>query len=81
MNVYIWKACNNMTGNYHDEGGAVAIADSLAAARVELLRYAQKTGLNLGKESAALTAEPDIIYPLVGDAELYGEVFPDSGCC
>lgn len=33
MNVYIWKQQDKLTTNYHSGGGAIAIAESLEAAR------------------------------------------------
>lgn len=77
MKVYIWKRRDRMTDNYHDEGGAVAVAPTLDAARIAL----KKCDGGLPEDSQALTTDPDITLDVANDVPEYAEVFPDAGCC
>lgn len=70
MKMFIWESVSGLTCNYHDGGGLVVVASSLARARE----------LAPGK-SDALTVEPDKTYTLADSEEERTFVFPDSGCC
>jgi len=80
MKVFIWKTHDNMTHNYHSEGGAVAIAETLDEARLMLAKDSSIYGSIEGL--AFMTLDPDIVVdaPLF-TGEKYAEIFPDAGCC
>jgi hypothetical protein len=67
--MFVWENVGGLTGNYHDGGGTVVIAESLDAAR-QLL----PPGCDAIKEEPSFTAsvvcEVDQVF-----------IFPDAGCC
>ena len=67
MFAFVWERLSEVTDNWHDEGGLLIIAPSLARAR-EL-------------HSAVRSNLPDVVYPLASDPEEHVYVFPDAGCC
>ena len=72
MNLYVWKNVEKVSGNYHDEGGIMVIADTLDAAR-ELIKASAPEGCG------AVTEEPDPVRKCDGPETVL--VFPDAGCC
>jgi len=75
MKLYIWHRADRATANYHDEGGVIAIAESLERAR-ELIKP------NTGKDEqdcSALTQVPDLVRECEGPEGVF--VHPDAGCC
>lgn len=80
MKVFIWKRHENMTHRYHDEGGAVAIAETLDEARVMLCK--DGSVYRSSAELAFMTCDPDIVVDASSyTGEKYAEIFPDAGCC
>lgn len=75
MKMFIWKRVDNLTRNYHREGGLAIVAESLEAARLLV-----PSGL-WDEPCEAMTAEPDAVYDLVGTHEPHFFVFQDAGCC
>lgn len=73
MKLFMWDRVGRASGSYHDEGGIVVIAETLARAR-EMIS-ADKARVNC----EALTVEPDLIRECEGPEHL--SVHEDAGCC
>lgn len=76
MQLYIWKYDwkKKLTDNYHEGGGAIAIAPDLETARRLLADDGAADG------GRTWTDEPDLVIqcePFVP----FAQVFPDKGCC
>lgn len=76
MNVYVWQRLKRVSGNWHSEGGVVAVAGSLDEAR-ELAR----TEMSDVEEPDIFAAQPDASYVIDGNPMPRVFVFPDAGCC
>lgn len=74
MKLYIWERVEHVTSNYHDEGGLMVIAEDLGEARALVSE-------ECGKDCGAMTAEPDRVVTVAGEALKGVTTFPDSGCC
>lgn len=75
MKVMIWRRLDNVSRNYHSEGGAVVIAESHEDA-MKLLRANNEVPAS----SDIFIKQPDLAYDIVGGTEGV-EIFPDAGCC
>ena len=71
MKIYIWKRLNNVSSNFHSDGGLVIIAESLEKAK-ELVSQDKYIVIN---------EEPDIVLEIEDSAVPEYIVFPDAGCC
>lgn len=71
VKLFVWERVDQLTTNWHPEGGLVIIAESLDAAR-ELIKDRVKCG--------ALTKDPDYTTSVYGKEEKVF-IFPDAGCC
>lgn len=80
MNVYVWERLENMSSNYHPEGGVVVVADSLDAA-YELLRTKDGKYAPVPEDSDIFKTAPTEIYLLLGAATPRIFTMPDAGCC
>ena len=75
MKVFIFEYVEKLTGNYHEEGGLVVIAENETEAR-ELIKTDQN--IKISKEEW----EEVIIYNLKDETVLSRMfIFPDAGCC
>lgn len=83
MNIYIWDRLEKLTDNWHPEGGAVAVAENLEAAKqlVAATAYKQSYSDNPQTVRPEEIGEPDAIYELKYAAEPRAFIFPDAGCC
>ena len=72
MKVFIWKKIKQLTYNYHSDGGAVAIADSLERA-IELIKAASPVA-QVDDERVTLVCPTDYAKEKVF-------IFPNAGCC
>lgn len=70
MNVYVWKRIDQAADRYHEEGGVVVFAETLARA-VELA----------AEQGALIRANeiPDEVRETFGKEAVY--IMPDAGCC
>lgn len=75
MKLFVWDDVENVSGNYHDNGGLVVIAETLQRAH-EIISEATK---HAEKPCGALTAAPDFIRECEGPE--YVSVHPNAGCC
>lgn len=73
MKVFIWERLEQATGNFHSEGGVVAVAESVERAK----ELAQNQGVTFGNHYDTTVIE----YELVGEHPEKVIVFPDTGCC
>lgn len=74
MQVFIFPHLEQVSGNYHTNGGAVIIAENDEKAR----QLAEQTdGLQIS-ESEWQTAE---VFTISGDAPPKVYIYPDAGCC
>lgn len=73
MKVFIWNNINELTDNYHSDGGLVVVAKDLERAH-ELAR-------NEGVEFAEDELAPTIEYNTDDFVEEKVFIFPDAGCC
>ena len=74
MNMYVWEDIQELTDNYHSDGGLVVLASSEARAR----ELAIERGVKFGQNDV-----PDV-YPLCACSATEEErvyLFPDAGCC
>lgn len=70
MKLFVFDELDGLTNNYHDGGGLIVVAKSLAGAK--------KVNPNIGD------AKPDKVFDLAEKHESdagYEVVFPDAGCC
>lgn len=75
--VFIWDEVDNLTHNWHDDGGLVVVAVDLAKARELIVDNGR-----IPASCTALTDPPDHTYPLKrGTYQDKVFVFPDAGCC
>lgn len=73
MKLFIWDYVSNATGNYHDEGGIIVIAETLDRAR-EMIGAAKER-----EACEALTKDPDLTRECEGPEHI--AVHQDAGCC
>lgn len=74
MQIFLFERVDQVSGNYHPEGGLVVVARDRQHVE-ELIS---------GDQSIQVTErewEHVAIYPLIGEAEAKVYVFPDAGCC
>jgi hypothetical protein len=76
MNVFIWTGLDNMSQNYHANGGLVVIAQTVHEARERL-----RATPSIPKDCDAFTKPPTIGYELAADTDAAVYEFPDAGCC
>lgn len=71
MKVFVWRCLDQVSENYHPEGGLLVVAESLAEA------------INKAEENRYIKADsdPDFVYDILGAVEPVVVVFPDAGCC
>lgn len=75
MKLFVWNNVDHVSDSYHDNGGVVAIAESLQRAReiiAEATRHAEKP-------CAAMTIEPDLSREC--DGPEFIAIHPNAGCC
>ena len=75
MKLFVWNRARRATDNYHDEGGIIAIAETLGRARELLAAQCD----NEDGPCSAMTAEPDLVRDCEGPE--YIAIHPDAGCC
>lgn len=73
MKVFVWKYLDNVSYNYHTEGGLMVVAESLEEA-IELAEGSGE-GVVVGNE------KPDFVFQVEGEATPVVVTFPDAGCC
>ena len=73
MLLYAWEYLEDLTKEYHSNGGLLIVTDRdpLEVYNANLDNYL------LSKEALP---EPDFVYPIDSDEERV-VVFPDAGCC
>ena len=89
MNVYIFKEVEQLTSNYHCDGGLVVVAkDDEQVAKLIIgankSTYKETDDFTLAYADIELTEEEwgnVIIYPTDETVEPAIYVFPDAGCC
>lgn len=68
--LFIWENLNNVSNNYHPEGGLVVIAEDLETAK----RLATEQGVVFDESSTlSLSASTDASQGVF--------IFPNAGCC
>jgi hypothetical protein len=73
MNIFIWERVDNMSYDYHSNGGLVVIARDLDRAR-EMIKE------KIRPDCEALEKQPDFVsYVQETEEKIFD--FPDSGCC
>ncbi len=82
MKIFIWNKLENLTGNYHPEGGLVVVADNLVEARAYIAAKAieHDSAYWLDKDCDALTKDPDFVFDVSCKIPMLFS-FPNSGCC
>jgi hypothetical protein len=73
MRVYIWERIQELTDNYHSDGGLVVVAANLQRA----IELAEAEGVTFSDKETI----PTINYSVVADVEEKVFIFPDAGCC
>lgn len=71
MKIFIYEDLTHITGNYHDGGGAVVIAETVGRSK-EILK-------ENGWEESELDSDCEI-YEIKSEIEKCF-IFPDAGCC
>lgn len=77
MKVFIWQRIQELTDNYHSDGGLVVVAANLQRA-VEL---AEAEGVKFSKEEDYDELTPTNVYNTDDSTEEKVFIFPDAGCC
>ena len=78
MNVFIFPRIQQLTSNYHPEGGLVVVARHVP--HVEALIAAQN--IDGGRiEITAKEWDGVLMYRMAAEAEPRVILFPDAGCC
>lgn len=72
MKVFVWEELDNVSPNYHSEGGLLVVAESLSAA---IFLAESKDFVVVGE------TEPNHVYETTDDVEPRVLVFPNAGCC
>lgn len=89
MNVYVFKEVEQLTDNYHNEGGLVVIARDKNHVK-ELIKETNKISWDDSDDFTLICADISLtdeewaevaIYPTTDDAKPRVFVFPDAGCC
>jgi len=89
MNVYVFKDVEQLTDNYHCEGGLVVVAKNENHVE-ELIKDTNKISWDESDDFTLIGADirlsdeewaDMIVYPTNNDAEPRVYVFPDAGCC
>lgn len=73
MKLFMWDRVGHASGNYHDEGGIVVIAETLERAR-EMIAASKERA-----KCEALTMTPDLVRECEGPEHI--SVHEDAGCC
>lgn len=71
MKIFIWERLENVSDNWHREGGLVIVAETLDEAKA----------LVANNEYIKIDKAPDYVYEISKEATKRFIVFPDSGCC
>lgn len=75
MKMFIWEYLGGLTGNYHDGGGVLVVAETQDRA-VELIKlHNSELVVEFGDNP-----EADLIYEVEANEEKI-MIFPDAGCC
>lgn len=77
MKIFIFERVEKLTGNYHPEGGLVAIAKD----EDEVMRLVQEQESELVYGLRDNEWEQVQIFDLAEEVEPRLYVFPDAGCC
>lgn len=80
MNLYVWNYLNEMSSNYHSEGGVVVIAETVEQARELFLKDYSPNSDNKTGQSDIITTEPTLVCG-VDATEPHVFEFPNAGCC
>ena len=91
--LFIWHDADDVSDNYHTNGGVGVIAENLDAAR-EYLRTPYivtgiaRNGLQWTREERrvretcdAFSVDPDVTLLLADDSDQCAWVWPNAGCC
>jgi biotin-(acetyl-CoA carboxylase) ligase len=81
MKVFIWKRLEQVSTNWHREGGLMVCASSLERAREIVKEKVDVEDYGDPVDCDAKDLDPDITYTVTEDAEERVLVFPDAGCC
>lgn len=84
MHIFIFPHIEQLTRNYHPEGGLVIIAQDVDHARRLLAERAANERDWYTHEALIVTDEEwdsVVTYALAGEPEPALWVFPDAGCC
>jgi hypothetical protein len=73
--IFIWEFINNLTKNWHSDGGLVVVADSLYDA---VVNASMDHGVEFTDEESK---KPSAVYDLSCPAEDKVFIFPNAGCC
>ena len=85
MNIYIFEDVDQLTTNYHCEGGLVVVAKNEKHVN-ELIQIENKTVNEYDWQEAAIELteeewEKVKVYPLAEEVEPKVMIFPNAGCC
>jgi hypothetical protein len=80
VNVYIWEDLDELTTNWHSDGGLVVVADDLEMAR-HLMRNKGEGWWPLPDGCEAFNKDPDRTIPCADTEPVAVFVFPNAGCC
>jgi hypothetical protein len=73
MKVFIWYDIDELTDNYHSDGGLVVIADNLEDARI--------LAMERNVKFKDIELQPDLVYELKDYPKDNVIIFPNAGCC
>lgn len=84
MKIYIWERIDQLTGEYHSQGGAVVVAESKERAKALLEGYQDQHDKEYNRGPYAKLTEEEYASAVEIDMKSNKEavfIFPDAGCC
>lgn len=85
MKIYIIQRVENLTDNYHSEGGLAIVANDDEHAKFLFIEYANGVRKDSHYDLDVVVTDAEWqsakVYELSQDAEPAVFVFPDAGCC
>lgn len=85
MKLYLWQYLDQVSHNYHCEGGLVIVAKDRAHAKQLISEHNESERTSWDPDDTVVVSDADWqkahVYELADDSKPALYVFPDAGCC